>query len=278
MHPSFLHTLDPTHYYIITAIVGFFILILIIILSSCIVCIFRYHFKHKESHLGRMLRRQFSRDPSAQILKYARREPSPRQIEEQHFQGTDTPPILYTNTDVYLGNGNHQLGTNVNKQNHIYNISQYSGVSSYSGLSGVSQNHGSHKMPHYKEPSVVYYEDSGVQLDEHPAGTVGGKGVLQINLHSYGPAQCCLDESKDSNLIPAVAVDKLISHTTPNTEPNHQLTSLAATGTNLGCVTQSDEAIVMQDQLSTTDASSTTYYSAITVPCPILANLPGTLV
>ena len=172
-------------YYIITAIVGSLILFFIIVLSFCIVCILCYHFKNKESHLGRMLRRQFSRDPSAQMSKYTRREPSPRQIEEQHFKGTDTPPILYTNTDVHMGNGNHHLGPIVNNPNHIYNISQnsgVSGVSSYSGLSGVSQNHDSHKMPHYQEPSVVYYEDTGVQLDKPPAE------VLQIDHHSNGSA------------------------------------------------------------------------------------------
>lgn len=186
-----MHTAGSSleHYYIITAIVGAFILFFIIVLSFCIVCIFRYHFKNKESHLGRMLRRQFSRDPSAQMLKYTRREPSPRQIEEQHFKGTDTPPILYTNTDVYLGNGNHHLGPIVSDQNHIYNISQnsgVSGVSSYSGLSGVSQNHGHHEMPHYKEPSLVYQEGTGVHLGVPPGAVGGGNGVLYTDFHSMG--------------------------------------------------------------------------------------------
>lgn len=189
-----MHTLDspsqipPETIYIVTAIVGCFILVLIIILSFCIVCIFRYHYKNKESHLGRMLRRQFSRDPSAHGLKYTRREPSPRQIEDQQFQGTDTPPILYTNTDVQLGNGNHHLGPAIHDQNQIYNISQnsgVSGVSSYSGLSGVSQNHGPHMMPHYKEPSLVYQEGTGVFLGV-PSSGVGANGVLYTDFHSTG--------------------------------------------------------------------------------------------
>ena len=63
-------------------------------------------------------------------------------------------------------------------------------------------------------------------------------------------------------------------HATTDTEPNHRLTSVTATGTNLVCVTQSEsQAITMQDHLSTTDTSST-IYSTI-VPCPIVANLPG---
>ena len=47
--------------YVVTGVACFVILIIIIILSLCIFCIFRYHYKNKESTLGRSLRRHFSR-------------------------------------------------------------------------------------------------------------------------------------------------------------------------------------------------------------------------
>ena len=157
--------LQPRDIYIITGVFACVILVVIIILSLCIVCIFRYHYKNKKSQLGRRLRRTFSKDPEAVLRRYERRDPSPIQLEAQHFQGTDTPPILYTDTNTQVVNGNHLLGPN--DQQQIYNYSQnsgVSGVSSYSGLSGVSQNNGPHHMPHFKEPSLVYQDGNLVSV------------------------------------------------------------------------------------------------------------------
>ena len=153
------------------------IIIVIIILSLCIACVFRYHYKNKQSQLGKRLRRTFSKDPEAVLRRYDRRDPSPIQLEAQHFQGTDTPPILYTDTMAQVVNENHLLGPS--DQQQIYNYSQnsdVSGVSNYSGLSGVSQKKGPHHMPHFKEPSVVYQQGSNL-VPVHlgvPPGPLGG--------------------------------------------------------------------------------------------------------
>ena len=133
--------------YIISGVMICVILIVIISLSLCIVYILCYHFKNKQSQLGRRLRR----------------DPSPIQLEAQHFQGSDTPPILYTDTNTQVVNRNHLLGPS--DQQQLYNYSQNSGVSgisNYSGLSDVSQKKGPHHMPHFKEPSVVYHEGSNL--------------------------------------------------------------------------------------------------------------------
>ena len=139
----------------------------------CIFGIFRYHYKNKESQLGRKLRRTFSRDPHAMLERYTPRDPSPRQYDLE-IQGTDTPPITYT----HVPNGNNLLGPNSDQQQQIYNISQnsgVSGVSSYSGMSGVSQNHGPHQMPQFGDPSVHLSLPPGTNgnhyVDHHSASS-----------------------------------------------------------------------------------------------------------
>ena len=132
-NPSQNLPLDASGIHIVTGVIGSFILIIIFSLAVCIVGIFRYHYKNKESQLGRRLRRTFSRDPHAILERYTQRDPLPRQYDLE-IQGTDGK-----------------------KQPRLYNISQnsgISGVSSYSGMSGVSQNHGPHQMPQFGVPSV----------------------------------------------------------------------------------------------------------------------------
>ena len=101
--------------------------------------------RNKETQLERKLRRTFSRDPEAILQRYRPRESSPRQLDIE-IQGTDTPPITCTAPDsAYMASGNSLLYITTND-------SGYYG-SGYSGMSGVSQNHGPHRMPRFGDSS-----------------------------------------------------------------------------------------------------------------------------
>ena len=139
-----------------------------------------HHHKKKGSRLGRILRRTFSRNPR---IKNRKQTPSPTQLDPLLCQGTETD-------DIVTVNGNHSLD-----HNQIYNTSQnsgISGVSSYSGMSGVSQNNGPHRMPNFKEPSVIYQESGGVHFSLPP----GSGGGVHFTDH---PSQRTSDTSIPSN-------------------------------------------------------------------------------
>ena len=71
----------------------------------------------------------YGRDPKAVLRHYRPRDPSPSELSLE-IQGTDIPPIPYTTP-----------------HDQIYNVSQISCAS------GVSQDHGPHKMPRFGDPS-----------------------------------------------------------------------------------------------------------------------------
>ena len=109
---------QPHDIYIITGAIAGVILIVIIILSLCIICILCYHFKNKQSQLGRRPRRTFSKDPEAVLHKCKGSDPSPLQLECRHFQGMMvTSPIIYTDTNAQIENGNRLVEDQQNVEN-----------------------------------------------------------------------------------------------------------------------------------------------------------------
>ena len=91
--------------------------------------------RNKENQRGRLLRRMYGRHPKAILRHYRPQDPSLSELNLE-IQGTDTPPMLHTAP-----------------KDQLYNVSQISGASHYSGMSGVSQNHGPHRMPRFGDPS-----------------------------------------------------------------------------------------------------------------------------
>ena len=189
------------------------------------------------------------------LERYTPRDPSPRQYDLE-IQGIDTPPITYI-PDV--PNGNNLLGPNSNQQQQLYNISQnsgVSGVSSYSGLSGVSQNYGPHQMPQFGDPSVH------LNLPPHINDNLSTNQTNGTNV-AITPHEQNIVSGNESH-------DERTAGINSNTF-GHQLQHVEV---QAGCFINQKGS---EDELSTTDGTSTTYSTALAFPCPIVMNVPGTI-
>ena len=226
---------DRTDVYIVVVVICVFILTIIVILSLCIFCIFRYHYKEEESHLGIILRRTFSRPSSPSDVSYY-------SVIAPYESGANTVPTA-------IGSNNIQHHPGIGDSPPCESDLPLTLAEREARIVLEGNN-----LVHPAQASCPPSQETGLHLQENVSYQPSTKFTLATNL-AYGA---------DIAIAPEVETERNMAYEC-NVCGNYHFH-------HYDRVMQGGEDLT--DQLSTADVTSTTYSSVI-LPCPIVMNLPG---